>query len=127
MDRHVAIVSSLPCVSAGIRIPCAKCIRYFRIQKCFDNRKNKKVKSSQSGHGKKGSSDEMFNSTAGKLVTSRQSVSMQQTVFCLRRNLAIEQNRTVVCTHESVAETALTVTWVLDEIMMSVHKVYELV
>jgi hypothetical protein len=31
-----------PCVSAGVRIPCEDCDRYFRNQMCFDNHKTKR-------------------------------------------------------------------------------------
>ena len=39
----------------------------------------------------------------------------------------MEPNRTEDCSHETVAERALTGTWVLDEIRLAVQKGYELV
>ena len=48
-------------------------------------------------------------------------------LFCLFRFRAIEQNRTEDCTHDTVAERALTGTWVLDEIRQAVKKGYKLV
>ena len=48
-------------------------------------------------------------------------------LFCLFRSRAIEQNRTEDCTHDTVAERALTGTWVLDEIRLAVKKDYKLV
>ena len=39
----------------------------------------------------------------------------------------MEQNRTADCTHETVAERALTGTWVLDEMRLAVQKGYILV
>ena len=48
-------------------------------------------------------------------------------LFCLFRCCAVEQNRTEDCTHETVAERTLTVTWVLDEIRMAMQKSYTLV
>ena len=48
-------------------------------------------------------------------------------LFCLCRSCAMEQNRTEDCTYETVAERALTGTWVLDEIRLAVQKGYELV
>ena len=39
----------------------------------------------------------------------------------------MEQNRTEDCTHETVAERALTGTWLLDEIRLAVQKGYVLV
>ena len=39
---------------------------------------------------------------------------------------AIEQN-TNECTHQTVAETALIGTWVMDEIRLAVQKVYRLI
>ena len=48
-------------------------------------------------------------------------------LFCLYRTCVSEQSRTAVCTYESLAERALTGTWVLDEIRLAVQKVYELV
>jgi hypothetical protein len=42
------------------------------------------------------------------------------------RPYVIEQNRTAVCAHETVAGRALTGTWVLDEIRLYLQKVYEL-
>ena len=38
-----------------------------------------------------------------------------------------QNNRNEDCTHETVAERALTGTWVLDEIRLAVQKGYELV
>jgi hypothetical protein len=43
-------------------------------------------------------------------------------LFCLCRSCAMEQNRTSVCTHETVAARALVGTWVLDEIRLAVQK-----
>ena len=48
-------------------------------------------------------------------------------LFCLCRACAVEQNRSEVCTHETVAERALTGTWVLDEIRLAVQTGYKLV
>ena len=48
-------------------------------------------------------------------------------LFCLCRSCAMEQNRNEDCMHETVAERALTGTWVLDEIRLAVQKGYELV
>jgi hypothetical protein len=39
----------------------------------------------------------------------------------------MQQNRTEYCTHETVAERALTGTWVLDEIRVAVQHGYEVV
>jgi hypothetical protein len=39
----------------------------------------------------------------------------------------MQQNRTEDCTHETVAERALTGTWVLDEIRLAVLHGYEVV
>ena len=47
-------------------------------------------------------------------------------IFCLCRNCVIDQIRTTVCMHETVAERVLTGTWVLDEIRLAVQKGYEL-
>jgi hypothetical protein len=43
-------------------------------------------------------------------------------LFCLCRSCAIDQKRTLVCTHERVAARALVQTWVLDEIILAVQK-----
>jgi hypothetical protein len=48
-------------------------------------------------------------------------------LFCLCRTCAIDQNRTMNCTHETDADKALTGTWVLDEIRLTVQKGYKLV
>ena len=48
-------------------------------------------------------------------------------LFCLCRACIVEQNRTLVCTHETVVERALTGTWVLDVISLAVQKGYNLV
>ena len=47
-------------------------------------------------------------------------------LFCLCRSCAIQQNRPYVCSHEMVAGRALTGTWVLDEIRLTVKKGYDL-
>ena len=51
----------------------------------------------------------------------------KQLLFYLCQSCSIEQNRTGSCTHEKVAERALTRTWVLDEIRLAVKKGYKLV
>ena len=48
-------------------------------------------------------------------------------LFYLCRSCAVEPNRTEVCTQETVAERALTGTWVLDEIKLAVQKACKLV
>jgi hypothetical protein len=48
-------------------------------------------------------------------------------LFCLCRSCAMLQSRTEDCTHETVAKRALTATWVLDEIRLSVQHGYEVV
>ncbi len=48
-------------------------------------------------------------------------------LFYLCRYCAIEYNRTEPFTHETVAEKALTGTWVLDEIRLDLKKGYKLV
>jgi len=47
-------------------------------------------------------------------------------LFCLRMTCAIEQN-TNECTHQTVAETALIGTWVMDEIRSAFQKAYRLI
>ena len=47
-------------------------------------------------------------------------------LFCLCRTCATEQN-TDSCSHEAVADRALTATWVIDEIRLAVGKGYRLV
>jgi hypothetical protein len=48
-------------------------------------------------------------------------------LFCFCRSCAIQQNRIEDCTHEMVAERALTGTWILDEILLAVQHGYEVV
>jgi hypothetical protein len=48
-------------------------------------------------------------------------------LFCLGRSCAMQQNRTEDCTHETVAERALTGTWVLDEVRLAVQHGYKVV
>ena len=48
-------------------------------------------------------------------------------LFNVCRSCAIEENRTENCMHETVAESELTGTWVLDEIRRAVKKGYKLV
>ena len=43
-------------------------------------------------------------------------------LFCLCRTCAIQQIRTTICTHETVAERALIGTCVLDEVRFAVQK-----
>jgi hypothetical protein len=50
-----------------------------------------------------------------------------QLLFCLCNSYAMQQNLTVYCKHETVAERALTGTWVLDEIRLAVQHGYEVV
>jgi len=59
---------SLPCISAGSRIPCDLCNRHFRSQTCFDNHKRK-----TQGKSKKKSARELRKScgTCGALITFR--------------------------------------------------------
>jgi hypothetical protein len=45
-------------------------------------------------------------------------------LFCLCRSCAIQQNRSEDCTHVTAAERALRVTWVLDEIWLTVQLGY---
>ena len=48
-------------------------------------------------------------------------------LFCLCQSSAMEQNRTEDYTHETVAESAITGTWLLYEIRLDVQKGYVLV
>jgi len=45
-------------------------------------------------------------------------------MFCLCRSCATECNPDGECVHETVAERALTGTWVIDEVRMAVQKCY---
>jgi len=48
-------------------------------------------------------------------------------LFCLCRSYATECNTDGECAHETVAERALTGTWVIDEVGMAVQNGYEIV
>ena len=48
-------------------------------------------------------------------------------LVCLCRACAVEENRSEVRSHETVAYRALTGTWVLDKIRLAVQKGYKLV
>jgi hypothetical protein len=48
-------------------------------------------------------------------------------LFYLCKTCAIDLNRETDCSHESVAERALVVTWVLDEVRLAVGKGYRVI
>jgi len=48
-------------------------------------------------------------------------------MFCLFRSCAIECNTDGECVHETVAERALTGTWVIDEVRIAMQMGYEIV
>lgn len=72
--------------------------------------------------------NEVFDSANTVFIPSFPSVSVQQTTVIIPLSILWEeQNRNEDCTHETVAERALTGTWVLDEIRATVEKGYILV
>ena len=46
-------------------------------------------------------------------------------LFCLRKSCAIEQNFENECAQKTVAKKTLTITWVIDEVRMTVRKGHE--
>ena len=48
-------------------------------------------------------------------------------LFFLCKSCAIEQNFEDECSHETVADRALTGTWVIDEVRMAVQKGYDVI
>jgi G:T-mismatch repair DNA endonuclease (very short patch repair protein) len=50
----------------------------------------------------------------------------QKLLFCMCRSCVLQQNTSDVYGHISVAETALTCTWVIDEVRLAVQKEYKI-
>ena len=48
-------------------------------------------------------------------------------LFCLCKSCSIEQSFEDVCSPETVAERALTGTWVIDEVRLDVQKWYDFI
>jgi G:T-mismatch repair DNA endonuclease (very short patch repair protein) len=48
-------------------------------------------------------------------------------LFCLCHTCAVDLNTSAECTHTSVAERALTGTWVMDEVRLAVQKGYQVI
>ena len=60
-------------------------------------------------------------------IPSSRFVAISSCYYACAEPVPLEQNRTEDCAPETVAERALTGTWVLDEILLAVQKGYVLV